>query len=181
LGKCNYSFNTILSLVAIDRILGEETLHDQLGISPWMEKVRCEPPEIPEEYTAENSLLAKNLWLKIDTVADHPEYPGLQRKIKMLALQTSRNSTDSGDNEKDLFRVLVWQMNLWYPEQRKKWEADMAEAWRQFGIRDPAYVKARDEFLIKHNSYLSTETTKGIRLKVPVFLPVSETLKRHSH
>ena len=56
----------------------------------------------------------------------------------------------------------------------------MAEAWRQFGLRDPAWVKARDEFLIKRDSYPSTNASKekGIRLKVPTFTPVPPSLKR---
>ncbi|MDR0609466.1 MAG: hypothetical protein LBG58_05105, partial [Planctomycetaceae bacterium] len=107
----NYSFNTILSLVGIDRIIGEETLHDRLGLSPWMEKVRCEPPKIPENYTAKNSKLACDLWLKIDTIADCPEYPGLQRKLKMIALQTARKPTYPEISEKRLFVIYQWNFS----------------------------------------------------------------------
>jgi hypothetical protein len=70
---------------------------------------------------------------------------------------------------------------MWYPEQREVWEADMAEAWRQFEIRDPAYVQSVRDFLNKRiKPYPSTEASKekGIRLKVPDFKPVPEHLKR---
>jgi hypothetical protein len=55
----------------------------------------------------------------------------------------------------------------------------MAEAWRQFEIRDPAYVQAVRDFLNKRiKPYPSTEAKSGVRLKVPDFKPVPEHLKR---
>jgi hypothetical protein len=176
----NYSFNTIVGFVGIDRILGEPTLHDKLGISPWMEKVRCEQPEIPETYKDENVTLAKDLWKKIDEVADKSGYSAIQRKIKLNIFQVANATKQQGENESQFHKAIAWRLNQWYNDQRKEWESNMAEAWRQFGIRDPDWVKARDEFLIKRDSYPSTEKSnkEGVRLKVPTFVPVPPSLKR---
>ncbi|HBT75453.1 MAG TPA: hypothetical protein DEB39_00690, partial [Planctomycetaceae bacterium] len=184
----NYSFNTIVSLVALDRILGEETLHDRLGLSPWMGKVRCNPPEIPEHYTAQKATQARNLWLKSHEIADKQGQVGVYRKAQLTALRTARAPGYWQVSERRLYRALLWHLNQWPVEQRKTWEADMAEAWRQFGVRDPKYVKARDDFLVeianrksKPPSIWPSDThdgANGIRIKIPEFKPVPKAWKR---
>jgi hypothetical protein len=100
--------------------------------------------------------------------------------LKLAAFYVANATKQEGENESQFHRALTWRLNQWYTDQHEEWERNMAEAWRQFGIRDPAWVKARDEFLLKRDSYPSTNADKktGIRLKVPAFTPVPPSLKR---
>ena len=134
-------------------------------------------------YTAEQAELAKSIWQKTSEIANTQGHVGLYRKAQLMALRTARSIEQVDTNEKRLYDALAWRLNQWSAEQVETWEENMAEAWRQFGIRQPKYVKARDEFFAnpktpkiwpanKHNG------ENGVRIKVPEFVPVPQDLKR---
>jgi hypothetical protein len=62
----NYSFNTIISSVGIDRILGEPTDDEKRGI-PYMAGVPYIPPKFPDKYSTETSTEVYALWNLLDS------------------------------------------------------------------------------------------------------------------
>jgi hypothetical protein len=139
----NYSFNTILSSVSVDRLYGKPTWHEtsQLGIQCLCE-MPYEPPPLPESYETGLGRQVGLLWKTLDDKYAVTGGMEQQRKGRIAAYQTATFFSDREDSLQQLADSLKWRLNQWDEKQRQEWRNFMKKAHEEFLIRVPAQRKA---------------------------------------
>jgi hypothetical protein len=123
----NYSFNTIISGVGIDRICGEPTEDEAHGI-PNLANFPYNPPKFPNKYSTEIGTEVYRLWNLLDTSYPKNNNFELQRKYRIAAYHAaSRLNTENNGRYPRLERCIAWRLNQWDEEQRKEWQDAMKQ------------------------------------------------------
>ena len=145
----NNSLNTILPMIALDKVSGPDTPYEKMR-SPWLRFVRYGRPNVlgdPAGDTTNPGLLnlTMDAWNLLDRSADR-DGSDVQRTCRLLcyrlaaaALGSSRNS----DSLTTLVRSWRWELLLWDDEERSRFEVAMQEGWDKLvaanpGLRKPA-------------------------------------------
>jgi hypothetical protein len=132
----NYSFNTIISAVTIDRLHGKPTWDESLGI-PFLAQYPYEPPEIPKCFENNLARRAVILWSQLDGSYDKLGNIEKQRESRIVALRGALSVVHDGVEEEKLARSLKWRLNFWDKEQREEWQLAMKHAWQKLCNENP--------------------------------------------
>ncbi|MDR2642327.1 MAG: hypothetical protein LBC74_05995, partial [Planctomycetaceae bacterium] len=123
----NYSFNTIISSVGIDRIHGEPTKDEIRGI-PDLAGFPYNPPKFPNKYSTEIGTEVYRLWNLLDAVYAKSNNFQLQWRYRVQAYHAaSRLNTENNRRYPRLERCIAWRLNQWNEEQRKEWQDAMKQ------------------------------------------------------
>ncbi|MDR1480091.1 MAG: hypothetical protein LBJ00_14235 [Planctomycetaceae bacterium] len=145
----NYSFNTIMSSVAIAQVFGEPTdfakeRHD-IPYTP----VPYKAPLYPEKFWEQDQYTqhAFAIWGSANLLYDFQGGIDLQRKSRILVYQTAYAVVKkSGENNfwSEFERVMKWDLNIWDDEQRKEWNDTMQRAWKKLYNSNSGIKRAAD-------------------------------------
>jgi hypothetical protein len=136
----NYTYNTIISLVAIDRLIGPPTIHDSIGL-PWLCRTPYQPPKLPENYVVEESKLTAELWKLIDTQWFKLKNVEAHRKMRLALYRTANKNYKLGTNEAILSESLAWRLCLWNNKMRNEFNITMAKGWELVKKNYPDYIR----------------------------------------
>ena len=145
----NYSFNTILSSVCIDRIQGTETSQDKRTL-PVMHGVHYNAPIVPEALPNSTSRTTHTLWNTLEAKASMVGYCDVQRFYKIKALRATRHATSELSPNHTAHLVAdyqKWHLNYWDAPQRQAWAKAMHKAWDRLAEANPKYVSDQSKFL----------------------------------
>jgi hypothetical protein len=132
----NYSFNTILSAVMVDRLRGKPTRDESEGV-PFLYSVDYSPPPFPASFERREPRQVKLLWQSLDNCYDKKDGMEHQRKGRIAAYvaashDAESSDTESRDTEKQLAYAIKWRLNQWDEKQRKEWRETVQRAWQHF-------------------------------------------------
>ncbi|MDR2170729.1 MAG: hypothetical protein LBP59_11355, partial [Planctomycetaceae bacterium] len=139
----NYSFNTILSSVTVDRLYGEPTMDEERGI-PFMQMIPYEPPPIAEVYNTDVGHNIASLWNTMNNTYNKSGNIELQRKGRIAAYHAANGNKNVDEEIIKLFKSLKWRLNQWDPEQRKEWNTTVKKAWKKFYDTNPSLKNSID-------------------------------------
>ncbi len=122
----NYSFNTMLSAVLVDKWSGPSDLTDTMAL-PWTGNLAFEAPRVnwPKSPLAAASALLKgfdageNLICRRDTYVQHLRYAQASKQAQLL------------------LENLCWNINLWTTEDRTVFDKTMLAAWQSMQAINP--------------------------------------------
>jgi hypothetical protein len=145
----NYSFNTIMSSVAIAQVYGEPTddVKKKYGI-PYM-PVPYEAPPYPKN-TGEQDQYTKFVftnWKYADLMYSFQGGIELQRKSRILIYQTAYAIVKNNKGNKfwsEFERAMKWELNIWNDEQRKEWNETMQRGWEKLYKSNSGIRRAAD-------------------------------------
>jgi hypothetical protein len=126
----NYSFNTIISAVMIDRLTGEPLPTEKYGI-PSMAEVPYEPPPFPVPFTTSEGRDLLIAWKKLDSSYDKTGAINMQRKYRIGIYQTAVELGKTEPEIKALADSLKWQLNQWDDAQRKEHQKVMKQGFEK--------------------------------------------------
>lgn len=144
----NYSFNTILSSVMVDRLVGEKDRYDDRP-TPWV-YVRYVPPKLPkrEQLKTREGLAAFDLWECLESNRDKVNIVLIEKQLerqimKMAAIGVTHGSEAGMDveAEKQFLRHLTWKVKYWNDDLRNEFAANMKASWEVFQKANPHIVK----------------------------------------
>jgi hypothetical protein len=139
----NYCFNTILSSVTVDRLYGEPTMYEELGI-PFMQMIPYEPPPLADIYNTEVGHNIASLWNILDNAYDKAGNIEMQRKGRIATFHAARGNEKNDAEIAQLLKSLKWRLNQWDDEQRKEWKNTVQTAWQKFYDTNPSLRKSLD-------------------------------------
>jgi hypothetical protein len=129
----NYSFNTIVSAVMVDRLYGEQTKFEKFGAPP-LQYMDYLPPPFPKCGDDEPvGRLIIGTWYRLDNKYNCAGIFELQRK-RRVALYQAAEKFYKEPNEKmtKLAYTLKWRLKQWDEEQRKEWNEKTKQGWQKF-------------------------------------------------
>ncbi len=127
--KRNYSFNTILSSVMVDRLSGPSTSHDTMGLA-MMSNVPYNAAPLPasppdQSWGALCHFLDEN-WNQRSLLT-------LQHVGRILAYR----AVVSGSTDPKLAQVISWRLGIWNSAQRQEHHRVMKIAWDRLVAQNP--------------------------------------------
>ena len=125
----NYSFNTILSAVLVDRLTGKHTgLNEKLyaRAMPWMGDLRYDAPAW--EHPTRPGSWGEALWLASDPMSDSSRQLASARPVRLLAY---RQALSTHQPEAAMLANWRWSARLWLPPDRDSFKQTMASAWER--------------------------------------------------
>jgi hypothetical protein len=131
----NYSFNTILSAVIVERLQGEPTHEESIGIpfvSPYLPKENPyrRPPTPPKSYETEEGWRIGRFWKTLDEIYCYKGGLDTQRKNRIMAYQWAMFHSDNNMEITQASKAFQWQLNQWDERQRKEWREAMETAFK---------------------------------------------------
>jgi hypothetical protein len=139
----NYSFNTILSSVSIDRLHGEPTYEEKMKFGiPCLPATYYDPPPLPKVYETANGHRIGLLWKTLDDKYAVKGGIEMQRKNRIAAYQAAIAYSEEEENVKQLADALKWYLNQWDEYQRREWKAFMKRGHEKFLLRVPEQREA---------------------------------------
>jgi hypothetical protein len=152
----NYSFNTIMSSVAIDQVFGEPTeeVKENYGI-PFL-FVPYTPPAFPRNFSVQDYYTKRVYanWGTLDAIYGFKGGIEHQRKNRILLYQTTlamvkKNKEDKNRISHNKFweefeHAAKWKLNLWDDEQLKEWKETMRQGWEKLYNNHKALRRAAD-------------------------------------
>ncbi|MDR2409660.1 MAG: hypothetical protein LBE13_16330, partial [Bacteroidales bacterium] len=158
----NYSFNTIISSVSIDRLNGNPTWHEEMGI-PRLAQIPYNPPTLPQFYETGEGWQIDLLLSSLKEKYGNLNGIECQHKIKIALLhfvqsmipdkyKNKKDDQDSFDDEYNnnefilLRNFLEWKLNLWNDKQRKEWRGVMRIAHEKLLRETPDLQKIIDVY-----------------------------------
>jgi hypothetical protein len=134
----NYSYNTIISAVIVDRLQGEETLVEAAGI-PYVSKHLPEgnwykyfPTRLPKVIDTYEGWQILKLLKTLDNTYIKTNSMAMQRKRRFVAYKFALSLPQDEDGIPQIVEALKWQLNLWDEAQRKEWREAMDTAFKKF-------------------------------------------------
>jgi hypothetical protein len=128
----NYAFNTICSAVFIDRLIGAPTSLD--GAPPLLlDGPAYEPPPMPLPLGTAASAEAKaavELWTKVYVQEGNPQVQLLAYPARVLAYRAASGQDLLAENWR-------WNLRLWSPDDRKRFQSAMADIWQYQMVNYP--------------------------------------------
>jgi hypothetical protein len=141
----NYSFNTILSSISIDRLEGKPAFHEQYGI-PRLCEIKYEPPELPKSYETNEGRQIGLLWNTLDRKYGVIGGMERQRKYRMAAFHAANDYGDIDDKLNQTIKSIKWKLNIWDEEQSKEWRNVMKIAYEEYLKRNPEQKLANEQY-----------------------------------
>lgn len=140
----NGSFNTILSAVMLDKIVGPRTWADSMALG-YMGRYKYAPPQwdtMTEEGSPQSALVQRaRIWeWKIDAALGREGGAALVDGVRMLALRALMAQPPNQVPPRLLERWR-WKSAIWNKEDRNSWNRAMSEGREAFFVLNP---KARD-------------------------------------
>jgi hypothetical protein len=131
----NYSFNTILSAVIVERLHGEPTHEEVIGIpfvSPYLPDGNPykRPPKLPKNYETEEGWRIGRFWKTLDDAYCYKGGIDLQRKNRIMVYQLAMSQSDSNAEIAQTAKVFQRQLNQWDERQHKEWREAMDSAFK---------------------------------------------------
>jgi hypothetical protein len=126
----NYSFNTIISAVMIDRLTGVPLQCEQYGI-PCMAEVPYDPPPFPVSFSTPEGRGLLRFWKKLDSSYNKNGTMNLQRKYRIGVYQTSVELGKTDSEIKSLADSLKWRLNQWDDVQRQEHQKIMKQGFEK--------------------------------------------------
>jgi hypothetical protein len=160
----NYSFNTILSMVAIDRIVGEKTKFDDVPM-PWVE-APYDSPRKPNmwELSNKNTEAALSLWHAILKSRDKQGSVEVANRAEMMALCAVLNNVDNYDVEPyklkgDLLfaHYLMWQCKFWTDGLHIDFQVMMEQSWDILQKKYPDKIPSKELDRKKYRRYIQID------------------------
>lgn len=149
--KRNYSFNTILSLVAIDCLKGE-SMTERMGI-PLMHRYSYAAPRVTHLSLSEKALTVLEAWKSLDDSYDKVDCIKYQRKARIGACCLAKElSVEDPPQDLNSLKYIEWHLKQWNDEQRLNWNRMADETCR-------LHLKANPHLLSEQDS--SNETPKN--------------------
>jgi hypothetical protein len=135
--KRNYSFNTILSAVIVERLLGEATREEVVNIpfvSPYLpnDNPYKYPMRLPQSYETMEGWRIGQFWQTLDEVYDKRKGIELQRKRRIAAYQLAVSLSNDNQEAALAAKAIKRLLNQWDEEQRKEWHEAMKLAFKTF-------------------------------------------------
>jgi hypothetical protein len=115
----NYSYNTILSAVMIDRMTGDKLPEELFGL-PCMADVEYNPPEFPDHFYDNYGRRLLTLWNSLDAILERKNGINFQRKYKTAIYQAAIEYAQSDQQIAELATSFKWRLNQWDTQQRKE-------------------------------------------------------------
>lgn len=136
----NNSFNTIVSGMFVDKLVGKMAPFEDMG-QVWMGEVRFDPPAVPDttEDRMPQEKSAQMLWSALDAAYDKQEGLNLQNTYRLLAYRVALNSKA----EAALLTDWRWKLGLWLPADRTLFTQTMAKAYQSLITLHPALKDAK--------------------------------------
>ncbi|MDR2440051.1 MAG: hypothetical protein LBE12_11885 [Planctomycetaceae bacterium] len=139
----NYSYNTIVSAVIVERLMGKPT-HDESLVIPFVSMYLPKgnrygniPPAFPNNLDTSETWRIISFWNKLDYTYDKVGGMAIQRKRRIAICQTANEMLKHDEKIKPIVESLKWQLNQWDDEQRKEWLEAMKTAFKNFYDDDP--------------------------------------------
>jgi hypothetical protein len=138
----NYSFNTIISAVAVERLQGEETDGEAAGI-PYISqhlsgnnRYKYLPTRLPEVIDTYEGWQVITLLRTLDNsytkTSNETNGMSMQRKRRIAAYQFALSLPQDEDGIPQIVESLKWRLNQWDETQRKEWREAMDTAFKKF-------------------------------------------------
>jgi hypothetical protein len=126
----NYSFNTIISAVTLDRLVGKPLNEERYGI-PCLAEIPYNAPPVPESFsTAEGRQLAL-VWNALDNVYAKQNGVERERKARIAVYQAAAALSGTSDEILQMSDSLKWQLNQWDERQRKEYQETMKRGFEE--------------------------------------------------
>jgi len=137
----NYSFNTIASLVAIDRMSGSITEDEKRGL-PLMFGIRYNAPNYMCDHLSERIQPALEIIEKYDKCLTNTKMFFTLRKDILNCFRVA-----SEENFDSMSKNLSWLLCLWRDGERAEFTSTMHQAWGRLAETNPDYVRLQQLFL----------------------------------
>ncbi|MDR2344739.1 MAG: hypothetical protein LBE18_01610 [Planctomycetaceae bacterium] len=147
----NYSYNTIVSAVILDRLQGQKTSIIESMIPNVTHFVSSKNPyqlcplPFPQHLDSKVGRLIVDTWNNLDNTYDRKDNIGLQRKVRIDLYRKTESLANEDENLSQINRVIKWRLNQWDIKQRKEWRDAMEEAFRNLYNNDKILQKAIKE------------------------------------
>ncbi|MGL6193829.1 MAG: two-component regulator propeller domain-containing protein, partial [Thermoguttaceae bacterium] len=141
----NYSFNTILSSISVDRLIGEPTWHEKLGVPMLCEKT-YEPPPFPASYSSGEGRQIGLLWKTLDEKFGFENGINIQQSGRVATYKAAISLGVEDEEIDKLAKSLKWRLNQWDVNQRREWRDAMRYAHEEFLKRCPSQRKAIEQY-----------------------------------
>jgi hypothetical protein len=132
----NYSFNTIVSAVILDRLQGKRiNIMESLNVyishyvspdNPYL----ISPLPFPKHVDSEIGRVIIDTWNSLDETYNRKGGMERQRKMRLDLFRKSEAIADDDENMSQIRRVLKWRLNIWDESQRKEWQDTMNKAFK---------------------------------------------------
>jgi hypothetical protein len=132
----NYSYNTIVSAVILDRLQGKKIsiIESRIQlVSHYVSKnspYRISPLPFPDHIDSAAGRLIVDTWNKLDETYNRKKGIEQHRKMRIALYRKSSILSDEDENMLQVKRVLKWRLNQWDAEQREEWKKTMEEAFK---------------------------------------------------
>jgi hypothetical protein len=137
----NYSFNTILSSVSIDRLEGKPTRVEKYGI-PILREIPYDAPPLPKYYSSGRGRQIGLLWNTLDQKYGVEKGMARQRSLRLSVYQAACKLGQEDNEIKSLADSIKWRLNIWDEKQRVEWRQVMKRAHDKLLIEIPAQREA---------------------------------------
>ncbi|MDR1270822.1 MAG: hypothetical protein LBK82_15005, partial [Planctomycetaceae bacterium] len=134
----NYSFNTIISAVIVERLMGERTHDENVDISfvsqflPKENRYKRVPPPFPKNLDSYEGWRIVAFWNKLDNIYDKVGGMSMQRKRRIAIYQAAIDTAKKDDKINPIVESMKWRLNQWDEAQRKEWLEAMKAAFKEF-------------------------------------------------
>jgi hypothetical protein len=148
----NYSLNTIVSSVTIDRLAGTPKWSEKAWLPTPME-VEYEPLPIPEEFISPLSEEAGNLWNRFEA-ANYKRrgqilYKPMRLPVYRAAIAAMPKDAPIEHYDVTLAESLKWRLKLWDAKMRKEFKEAMIEGRKRFAEKYPNEVRRQERQMKK--------------------------------
>ncbi|MDR1479080.1 MAG: hypothetical protein LBJ00_09070, partial [Planctomycetaceae bacterium] len=140
----NYSFNTIISAVSVDKLTGKRYSNDEFV--PCLHNVLYDPPPFPDNCDDHYRYRILKLWKTLDTKYDRIKNTHIQRTFRIAAYQAANSKANENDIQQQIEYCLKWRLNQWDDKQRKEWEDVMKKGWDAFYNGNKSVKEAFDSY-----------------------------------
>jgi hypothetical protein len=134
----NYSFNTIISAVAVERLQGGKTHGEAAGI-PFVSKYlqignryKNFPTRLPNEIDSYEGWQLLTLLKALDNIYINTDGMAMQRKRRIAAYKFAVTYSKDDEAISQIAETLKWRLNQWDEAQRKEWLDAMNTAFKNF-------------------------------------------------
>jgi frataxin-like iron-binding protein CyaY len=118
----NSSFNTMVSAVLLDRILGTPDPYAEQAWPPFLTKTFYKPPEPPAAVSDPTVQEARTVWHALNDAPDRRGVVFADRQSRLIAYRAALGK----QADESLLGNWRWKMLLWTEPDRREWRAVMA-------------------------------------------------------
>ncbi|MDR1923340.1 MAG: hypothetical protein LBQ66_03105, partial [Planctomycetaceae bacterium] len=149
----NYSFNTIISAVTMDRLKGQLTHGEWCGIPfvsdmlPDESRYKYFPKRLPTDSDKIEDWHTIRFLRTLDRVYDKSGGMAVQRKWRIDTYRFAKARARTTNNEKmaKIAEYLEWTLNQWDDKQKKEWRDTMEAAFKKYYDTSPTLWKTIEE------------------------------------